>query len=278
MGGGLAWYDLVDDGAPTPLFRPCRDFAEADPFDLSNIVLVPWSNRISGGGFAFGGAFHALAANVAGEEFPLHGNGFTSEWQAAETSRRHVAMTLSSGGPGPFRYRARAAYQLDAGALTMSLAVTNAGHNALPFGLGLHPWIVRTPATTLQAKAREAVLEDSRHLPEGVQPVGARADWDFRAARRLPPGFINNAFIGWDGRASVVWADRELALDIFADPALSTAIIYSPGADAPFFCFEPVTHPVDAHNLPSGPHANGLAILGPGETLGVACRFAPRRL
>jgi aldose 1-epimerase len=278
LGAGLAWYDLVDGGARAPIFRPCRDFAKAHPFDLANILLVPWSNRISGGGFSHGGTFHALAANVAGEEFPLHGNGFSSEWRVAEASQKHVAMTLESAGPGPSRYRARAAYELNAGALTVRVSATNRGAVALPFGLGLHPWIVRTPVATLQAQAKELVMEDCRHLPECVRPVGARADWDFRIARPLPLGFINNAFLGWDGRASVIWADRGLALDIVADPALSTAIIYSPGEAADFFCFEPVTHPVDAHNLPGGSHANGLAILRPGETLEVASRFAPRRL
>lgn len=32
-------------------------------------------------------------------------------------------------------------------------------------------------------------------------------------------------------------------------------------AAASFFCFEPVTHPINAHNLPGGPAANGLIVL-----------------
>ena len=52
-------------------------------------------------------------------------------------------------------------------------------------------------------------------------------------------------------------------------------ILYSPSDKADFFCFEPVTHPVDGHNLPGGPEANGLTILAPRETLSAACRFLP---
>ena len=59
---------------------------------------------------------------------------------------------------------------------------------------------------------------------------------------------------------------------------LRTYILYSPGRDASFFCFEPVSHVVDAHNLPGGPEANGLAILAAGEIVEVSCRYCPRAL
>lgn len=51
LGGGLASYDLVGAAGRAALFRPCRDLKRAGPFDLANNLLVPWSNRISGGGF-----------------------------------------------------------------------------------------------------------------------------------------------------------------------------------------------------------------------------------
>jgi aldose 1-epimerase len=87
-----------------------------------------------------------------------------------------------------------------------------------------------------------------------------------------------HAFRDWDGRASILWPDRKLALDIVADPPLSTYILYSPSGNADFFCFEPVTHPVDAHNLPGGPRANGLIILAPSQSMSAVCRFRARRL
>ena len=67
-------------------------------------------------------------------------------------------------------------------------------------------------------------------------------------------------------------------MDTGRDPRLTTFILYSPASDADFFCFEPVTHPVDAHNRPGGPEANGLTVLVPGDTLAVSCRFSPERL
>jgi len=276
LGAGLAWYDLTARGKREPLFRPCRDPARAHPYELANILLTPYSNRISGGGFAFGGAFHAVAPNVQAEPVPCHGDGFSSAWTVEKARSDSAALRLEAQGHGPWRYRARVVYALEKGALTMRLEITNLGDKTLPFGLGLHPWLVRTPQTTLQAKARRVVLENSIHLPAGDLPVEKRKDWNFAQARRLPGAWINNAFLGWDGWAEVAWIDRGLTLDITTDPPLSTYILHSPDSEADHFCFEPVTHPVDAFNLPGGPEANGLKVLAPGEETAISARFTPR--
>ena len=278
LGAGLASYDLIEAGRATPIFRPRRHLDDAQPFDLASNLLLPWSNRISGGGFRFAGRFHPLAPNVAGEPYPIHGNGFLSAWTVETATATDAALSLESTGPGPFRYSARATYGLAAGALTMRMTVVNRADQPLPFGLGFHPWLVRTRDTLLKAAAETVVLESGDHLPAGAEPLSSRPDCDFRNLRALPGDWINNGFLMWDGRADIVWPDRKLALEIESDPPLSVYIVYSPSADADFFCFEPVTHVIDAHNASGGPDANGLAILAPGESLSISCRFAPRRM
>jgi aldose 1-epimerase len=278
LGAGLAAYDLVGASGRAPLFRPCSDPSRAGPFDLAFNLLVPWSNRISGGGFHFNGRFRPLAPNVSGEPFPIHGNGFSSHWGTGRTTADSAELSLRSDGPGSFRYEAHASYSLTAGALTVQLSVRNVGPEPLPFGLGFHPWIVRGARTQLRARAERVVLERSDHLPAGESWVAARPEWDFAGPRGLPSAWINNAFLGWDGRAQVLWPERRLKLDIEAGRPLSTYILYSPSAEADFFCFEPVTHPVDAHNLSGGPEANGLSVLPPQESLSAACWFRPGRL
>ena len=275
LGGGLVSYDLVGAAGRAALFRPCRNPSGARPFDLASNLLVPWSNRISGGGFHFGGRFHSLQPNLPGEPYPIHGNGFSSMWAVEKASAERVELSLTSNGPGPFCYDARAAYALDAGALRMWLWVRNVGPRALPFGLGFHPWLVRTPQTLLLAKAERVVLEGSARLPVGQAPVSSRREWDFAAPRALPASWINNAFLGWDGRARVFWSDRGLALDIAADPPLSIYIVYSPAGEPDFFCFEPVSHLINAHNLPGGATTNGLTILAPQQSVSISCRFRP---
>jgi aldose 1-epimerase len=162
--------------------------------------------------------------------------------------------------------------------MTIRLAATNLAAIALPFGLGFHPWFPRTPATQLMAPANSVWLEDARHLPTDRAAVARRPEWDFSSFRSLPTGWINNGFVGWNGRATIRWEDRALALEVEASPQLSNFILYSPSADAPFFCFEPVSHAVDAHNLPPGPEAHGLVVLEPGTTLSTDCRFRVREI
>jgi aldose 1-epimerase len=274
LGAGLARYDFIARGRREPLFRPAPEGVTA-PFALANILLVPWSNRISGGGFHFGGRFHPLAPNAPSEPFPIHGNGFSSSWSVDARSPTQAVLSLLSDGPGPFRYQADATYALNAGALAMSLSAKNCGEASLPFGLGFHPWLPRSAGLTVEASARGLWLEDAHHLPAGRLSISERPAWDFSRPRPLPPAWINNAFEGWNGGATLAWPDRHLALAVAASPELSHYMLYSPSGEADFFCFEPVTHPVDAHNLEGGPTANGLVALAPGATLHVACLFTP---
>ncbi|HLJ70142.1 MAG TPA: aldose 1-epimerase [Roseiarcus sp.] len=273
LGAGLERYDLISRGRREPLFRAAPTGA-SEPFALANILLAPWSNRISGGGFHFGGAFHRLEANVDGEPFPIHGNAFLSHWRIKEEGRAHAMLLLSSDGPGPFRYDAEMTYALSGGALTMRLIIINRAAISLPYGLGFHPWLPRTPDVLLTAPAQGAWLEDERHLPAGRLATAERPEWDFSKPRPLPAQWINNAFDGWRGSAVVSWPSRLLSLAIEAGPGLGVYIVYSPNADADFFCFEPVSHSVDAHNL--GRSASGLAVLAPGEKAEASCRFVPQ--
>jgi len=278
IGAAVAAYHLIAGKRTVPLFRPCRNLAQAQPFDLACNLLIPWSNRISGGGFRFQGRFHPLEPNVVGEPYPIHGNGFLSRWTVESATAVGAELSLSSDGPGPFRYAARVGYELHEGALTMRLAVANLADEPLPFGLGFHPWIVRTADVRLRAPAKTVLLETNDHLPAGAAAVSSRSTWDFAEPRSLPDEWINNCFLGWDGQADVVWLDRRLALKIESDPPLSVYIVYSPSSEADFFCFEPVTHVFDGHNAPGGPEAGGLAILAPRASLSSACRFSPRRI
>jgi aldose 1-epimerase len=280
IGGGLASYDLIEDGRKENIFWPARSLDRSRPFDLAFINLVPWSGRISGGGFRFAGRFHPLAPNVESELLPIHGNGFSSIWTLSEKTPSEARLTLRSDGPGPYLYDAEVCYSLWGGALSLRLSVTHRGKAPAPYGLGLHPWFRRTPTTQLQAPAQRATLEDHQHLPAGQIDVATRESWNFNRARRLPGAWINNDFSPWPGKARILWPERSLSLEIDTedDQSLTSYILYSPAANAEFFCFEPVTHLVDAHNRAGGQEANGLKTLQSDQSLSVTCKFSPERL
>jgi aldose 1-epimerase len=273
LGGGVARFDFLRDEQRIELFRPWPKDGTDDPNSLGLYVLIPWSNRISGSGFSFEGAFHPLVPNFPGEPCPIHGDGWLSEWRIASADDRSIQLEHVADGPDPYRYEASLRYMLDSTGMKIRLAATSRAKIALPFGLGFHPWLRRTPATLLLAPAKSVWLEDARHLATERIAIVDRPEWNFASFRPLPSDWINNGFMGWSGRATILWEDRALALDIDARSPLTAYLLYSPSAAADFFCFEPVSHAVDAHNLPPGPEAHGLAILKPGESLVIECAF-----
>lgn len=259
MGGGLAGLWAGD----LPVLRPWSGLVEDGPFALASNLLVPFSNRISGGGFTYDGQRHPVAPNLPGETFPIHGEGFQRPWEMGNFGQTHAELSLPNGAIGPFLYAAKVSYHLTPGALETRLSVTNRGTIALPFGLGLHPWFPRHPETRLQFTATGHWSETPDHLPETRDPVALDHGGTWHALAPLPEGWINTGFSGWNGRARITQGPNAASLSLSAT-GLGTALLYSPSATADFFCFEPVSHPVDAHNLPGQP---GLTRLDPGESL-----------
>lgn len=273
LGAGLTAFDVLQDDTWQPVFRTA-DPAETHPFALSNILLVPFSGRVSGGGFSFDGHFHALPRTIENEPCPIHGSGFSAPWKETSRSADSIALTLSAQGPGPFRYDATMFYRLEGAGLVMELNLVNRAPVRLPYGAGFHPWFVRDADTTLLAPAKGIWLERSDHLPEAYVPVSDRPTMDFNRARPLPAHWINNGFDGWDGKARIDWPGRGLSALVEADEVLGHYVVFSPEADADFFCFEPVSHAVDAFNLPGGTETQGLKVLEPGERLDIRIRVS----
>jgi aldose 1-epimerase len=272
FGAAVTAFTLKRDGGEVDIFRPW-DGTPDNPSRLASINLIPWSNRISGGGITVGSRFYPLKPNREGEPYPIHGDGFQQAWRVVETRPDLIHLAIESAVQAPYDYRAHVVYGLSPTALTMRMEVEHQGDEPAPYGMGFHPWFPRTPGVTLEAPARTVWLETEDHLPAGAVPVAERPEWDFGTAKPLPPTPVNNGFTGWQGQARIAWPERGLAVEIKAEPEFSTYMLYSPAQDCGFFCFEPVSHPVDAFHLPGGPQANGLRLLSRFERFDVAAEL-----
>jgi aldose 1-epimerase len=280
-GGAVSAWRWQRAGAPVDLWRPW-DGHTARPQALSSYPLLPWSNRITGGGFEHAGRFHRLAPNTPDDPYPIHGDGWLQPWQLTRTGEGSVQMQLSSAGFGgsPYHYEATQSFSLVDGGMVQSLSVVNRGEHALPFGLAQHPWFTRTPECRLSARVGGVWLARPDKIPTGYTtdfPEG----WNLGHGALVDRLVIDNGFGGWDGEALIEWPERELALRMHSTLTLPDGsrkcpdcLLYAP-AEPPVFCFEPISHPIDAAHLPGRP---GWVELMPAQSmsLNVHWRFSAR--
>lgn len=258
LGASIANWSLRASGQPLLRHSDAPALAAGTPRRLACYPLAPWSNRIAGGGFACPDGWQALRANSPGEPLPIHGSAWQQPWQVIERGPAHACLQLDSAEP--FAYRALQRVRLVDGRLAIDLRVTHLAQRPTWHGLGLHPYFPRSVATRLQARAGQVWLCDETRLPTGL---GALPDaWDFRQPGRLPGEPVDHAFSGWDGRCRIIQEDAGYQLDCRASGAAYYLLYCPSGQD--FFCFEPVSHPVNAHHLPGRP---GLRLLHQGESI-----------
>jgi aldose 1-epimerase len=276
IGGAIAEFAWRRSGEKLPLFRPLAprsaagDATPPDPNELACYPLIPWSNRIGHGAFPFGGKTYRVAPTRAHERYPIHGDGWLRKWRVVHRSDHALSLDLASE-VAPFVYRGMLEYALRETTLDVRLSVQNLGAEALPFGLGLHPWFVRTPQVRLRAEARGIWQVADDLLPVAHAPVPA--DLDFAQPRPLPARLVDNSFTGWSGSAEITWEDIGVQLSISTTPPLEYFQLYAPpGRD--YFCFEPISHPANAFNLPAPHTGAGLTVLAPGQSTAIAVSFS----
>jgi aldose 1-epimerase len=269
LGGAVAAWEWKAGDAWTPLFRPWNGASE-DRYTLACFPLVPWSNRITQGGFEQDGAFYPIRPNRAGEPYPIHGDGWLQSWQVVEQSAERIKLMLESRNfdGDPYHYRSTETFSLLPDGLQIDLTVTHLGPQTLPYGLGLHPYFPRNAATRLQSKAEGVWLSGSDPIPVEYTST-LPPTWDYNAPAPLDGPLIDNCFNGWNGRSRIDYPDRGLSITMIMPDCNGYSLLYRP-PEFDYFCLEPITHPIDAFHMPERP---GLALLGHGDGFALRTRF-----
>ncbi len=177
-GGATGRFDYNTSSGPVPIFRTGPGDGRAGPFESGSIVLVPYANRITNGGFSTPGGICGLTTIVEGEPYPIHGNGFQSRWSVWPRQANAASLHLNSSGPGLFEYKAVLHYRLQTGALHMEIEVANPGDQRLPFGIGFHPWFARESGSLLQFGARGVWLRPPANLPCATRMPTGTGFWN----------------------------------------------------------------------------------------------------
>jgi aldose 1-epimerase len=227
--------------------------------------LHPWANRLSSFEYDIEGHHVRLDPSsplVRTEEhgLPIHGLLGASPWwtvteRRAGTDGARVVARLDFGAHEdllaafPFPHVVRMEVELRDGVLAVRTTVTPTGDEPVPIAFGYHPYLRLPDVPRADWHVRLPVLRrmvlDERMLPTGatehVAPfegaIGDRA-WDDAFDRLERPA-----------RFELRGGGREITLD-FVD-GYTFAQVFSP-AGAELICFEPMTAPANALNLPPG--------------------------
>ena len=264
-GGSLLRFSTTLPGGGTwHWLRPAADDADS-ALEMACFPMVPFCNRIADARFSYGGRDVTLVPNFPPEPHAIHGLGWQSPWDVTDAEEAKAVLQFDHTGRGwPWPFTATQTVTLSDDGLAIELAVRNRAKEAMPSGLGLHPYFARNGAVAVTALAQELWFNDARNLPFARVSKDPLLD-ALKHGGPLPSGY-DNQISGWTGRADIAWQGTPYRLTLSTSPALSRAVVYSPAGE-PFFCFEPVTHAWNALGASPKRHAErGVAALAPGET------------
>lgn len=272
VGAGLRAYDV--DGVP---YVETYDIDQPPP-GAAGAVLIPWPNRVAEGRWNLEGTPQQLALTEPDRNTAIHGLLRHVPWTVVEHAESTVVLNqmvpVQPGWPVPLL--TSIGYSLDESGLTITHTVENLGSRAVPFGVGVHPYVRAGDAETDECTVRVAASEVLPVDPERLLPVRPpRAlsgdEQDFRTGRRLAGVLLDTAFSGATPapddpeqlvRHSLTAPDGH-GVQVWADPVFGWVQVYTaeefPGRGRAV-AIEPMTCPPDALN--SG---TDLIVLPPGE-------------
>lgn len=240
----------------------------SDVLEASCFPLVPYANRIADGRFTFGREVQ-LAVLPTFAPHALHGDGWLKPWEDLGRSDGTIGLIYRHAADAwPWAYEAIQSFALTDEGLRVDLSLTNTGDEAMPAGLGLHPYFPVSDRTRLSLEAPAVWALAEGQIPTALFPAKAVFDWA-AGPRVIDAPFVDHCYVGWGGTARLT--NGEWVTTVTASDNAAWAHVFAPGQD--FCCIEPVTHRPDALHAPDG-EASGLVVLQPGETLSMTMGIA----
>lgn len=232
-------------------------------------ILFPFPGRIGGGQFQWEGHDYRLETND-GQGNAIHGFVHTRPWTIVEQKMDQLIGEISSetftneeAALWPAHFRLRADYQLMSDRLITKYTVENPTHQALPFGLGLHPYF-RLPVDPQQRDAVTVQVPVKRQwnlehlLPTGESQTLAH-DHPLRLGQSFSSMNYDDVFSEPDVQnrhvtSIVVDRANNRRLMIEAGPEFDAYVLYTP-PHREAVCIEPYTTLPDPFRM----HQRGLA-------------------
>lgn len=263
------------------LLRPAsaETIAARNALDTACYPLVPFSNRIRNGRLRFQGREYRLEPNMLPHPHPLHGHAYRGAWEVIEAGTTSALLRFRyQGSDFPSAYAATERFTLTEAGLSIALGVENVGQEAMPAGLGLHPFFVKPPDTEYQAEVDGVwLMAGGDGIP--TERIAVPEPWNFAQSRPLGDVVLDHCFTGWQRRTALItWPGAKLRMRLTAEGPTDHLVVYVPQGQG-FFCVEPVTNMNDAFNrADAGEEGTGTVILQPGERLEFTMGLTVERL
>lgn len=270
VGGAIASFDFVADGKRVPILRQAQGPLD-DVLESASFPLVPFSNRIRGGSFAFRGHDVRLQPNLDGDPSPLHGQGWKLPWSVERKSADEALLRFDhEPGEWPWAYRAEQHFRLESNSLYLRLTCLNLSDGPMPCGLGFHPYFPCGPDTRIHTGVDEVWTVDEHVLPvDRVAPDGRYSIADDPVCGRD----LDNGYGGWSGRALFTDPGWPFEIELSSRSARFFQLFSPQGGG--FFVAEPVSHANAALNEPQEHWPSlGIRILQSGEEMSLDCRIS----
>lgn len=236
-----------------------------------NVPLFPFPNRLADGAYEWGGHSFQFDLNDGATDNALHGlsRDFATTVERVDLQTESASITCRYQDAGatpayPFLYTLDVTYRLsDRGQFEGTLRFRNDSDQAIPVGLGWHPYFRltdRIDELLLQLPPCEMIGVDQRMLP-----TGKRYEYDeFSTPKAIGATVLDNCFAlaSETGRAKVILQNATGRLHYWQEtgPGKFNFLQVFTHPDRHALAVEPMTCNIDAfHN------EEGLIALQPGE-------------
>jgi len=243
-------------------------------------ILFPFPGRIQGTKFSWKGRGFPLEAGD-GRGNAIHGFVHDRPWRVIEQSKNHVVgqfqasvddATLLDHWPSDFCVTAT--YSLEKNCLRCTFLIENRGDEALPCGLGTHPYFnVPLGKSGSAAETRVSVPVRQQWELAGMVATGKRLPLDdadrYAQGLAFPETTFDNVFTDLcfdDGQFTSQVRDQRSGrtMTMTFDQAFRECVVYNP-PHREAICIEPYTCVPDAARLAEAGIDAGLRILQPGD-------------
>ncbi|MFK7808882.1 MAG: aldose 1-epimerase [Saprospiraceae bacterium] len=245
---------------------------------MKSALLFPFPNRLKDGRYIWNNDAYTFFINDSITNNALHGFGLDKKFEVVkqETSESHCSVACRYEYNGdlpayPFPFTMEVLYKLKgAGKFSMTMTFYNDGAEAIPVGLGWHPYFKigdNIDDLRMEMPPCEMIGVDKQMIP-----TGKRYEYDeFANSKKMGATILDNCFFfppSDNNKAEVVLVSENIKLRFWqmtGEGKLNYMQIYT-HPDRQSIAIEPMSCNVNAFN-----NGEGLMVLLPNEKVEVTC-------